>query len=271
MRMPRVVALMLILAYVASPASRAAIIDGNLRAGGAYDTMTGHPFGSSKPYTDLAIPFTFQGNDFMLEKVVVAVAKFANTTENRFAVHVCADAGGVPGIILETVVVRATVNWPGSLVSAVFSGTNKLDRGTPYWVRLDKSHSPPFFIGGPFAWMYNSAGDARSMMQSTDGGTGWAAILGGPPAAAFQVEGTVVPPPEPPALECCFQTAGGVPNKLVWQTGEDWIYDLFHSTDLSGWTRVAGFPQTGGGAPMEHTFTAGMCGFFRIVLSSPGP
>ena len=264
MRFPSAAAVILFLASGWFQPAGAGVIDGNLTAGGGYDTMNGHPFGGSYSETDLAVPFTPKGSDFRLETVVVAVSKFASTAENRFAVHVCQDAGGKPGTIMETAVVRATVSWPGSLVSATFAGTTLLIRDTLYWLRLDDSHSPPFFSGGPFSWMYNSTADFRVMMKSTDGGTGWTNVLGGHACSAFRVEGTAVPPPVAPALQCRFEFAGGVPVKLVWQTGSGWSYDLFRSTDLAEWFHVDGFPKPGNDGPMEHPFSAGARGFFRL-------
>ena len=62
-----------------------------------------------------------------------------------------------------------------------------------------------------------------------------------------------------------FEFAGGKPVKLVWQAAADRNYDLFFSADLGGWTHVDGFPKAGTGTTMEHSFTPGSRGFFRIA------
>lgn len=63
-----------------------------------------------------------------------------------------------------------------------------------------------------------------------------------------------------------FEFAGGVPNKLVWQTTTGKSYDLWFSPDLAGpFTHVAGFPRAGTGAAIEHAFVPAGRGFFKIV------
>ena len=61
-----------------------------------------------------------------------------------------------------------------------------------------------------------------------------------------------------------FEPVGAVPQKLVWQTSPGWNYELWRSADLSGWTRVEGYPKAGTGGLMEHPFTAEGRGFFKI-------
>ncbi len=67
------------------------------------------------------------------------------------------------------------------------------------------------------------------------------------------------------ALQWHFESSGGVPVKLVWQSEAGRSYDLFQSPDLTGWVHVDGFPQPGTGGAMEHPFAAGTRGYFRIV------
>lgn len=66
-------------------------------------------------------------------------------------------------------------------------------------------------------------------------------------------------------LQWHFESSGGVPVKLVWQSETGRSYDLFQSPDLTGWVHVDGFPKPGTGGAMEHPFAAGTRGYFRIV------
>ena len=256
----------LIVALAWSAAAGAEVISSNLGAGGAYDTTTGHPFGAGLAETDLALSFTPQGSDYWLDSVAVAVGKLSSTTEPRFAVRLCADAGGKPGTALESVVVQATNTWPASssLVGAGFAGTTLLARGTPYWVRLDRNHNPPAPPGGPFVWLHNSTGDTRTMMRSTDGGTVWSPDASPVAAGAFQVGGRVAPPWR-------FEFSGGKPNQLVWRTESGTDYSLYHSYDLKFWNRAPGFPQAGTGGELAYPFGAGRRGFFWINPESTPP
>lgn len=72
-------------------------------------------------------------------------------------------------------------------------------------------------------------------------------------------------------LEWHFEGPGGVPDTLVWQTEAGPSYHLFQSADLRDWGCVPGFPQAGTGGAMEHRFTPGARGFFRIVAAPPPP
>ena len=256
----------LIVALAWSAAAGAEVISSNLGAGGAYDTTTGHPFGAGLAETDLALSFTPQGSDYWLDSVAVAVGKLSSTTEPRFAVRLCADAGGKPGTALESVVVQATNTWPASssLVGAGFAGTTLLARGTPYWVRLDRNHNPPAPPGGPFVWLHNSTGDTRTMMRSTDGGTVWSPDASPVAAGAFQVGGRVAPPWR-------FEFSGGKPNQLVWRTESGTDYSLYYSYDLKFWNRAPGFPQAGTGGELAYPFGAGRRGFFWINPESTPP
>ena len=62
-----------------------------------------------------------------------------------------------------------------------------------------------------------------------------------------------------------FVFNGGVPVELRWNTASGQNYDLFTSPDMKEWSHVEGFPQTGSGGLMAHTFTTGQRGFFRII------
>ncbi|MCF7734134.1 MAG: formylglycine-generating enzyme family protein [Akkermansiaceae bacterium] len=68
-----------------------------------------------------------------------------------------------------------------------------------------------------------------------------------------------------------FECSGGVPNKLCWQTKTGETYDLWRSDDLAFWIHVDGYPKPGTGGVMEHPFTAGRRGFFKITLGAPVP
>jgi formylglycine-generating enzyme required for sulfatase activity len=62
-----------------------------------------------------------------------------------------------------------------------------------------------------------------------------------------------------------------VPNKLCWQSKAGETYDLWRSDDLAFWSHVEGYPKAGTGGMMEHPFTPGVRGFFRIVSEASVP
>lgn len=57
----------------------------------------------------------------------------------------------------------------------------------------------------------------------------------------------------------------GTPNKLYWQTEPGVRYDLLKSDDLASWQRVSGYPAVAAGLTMEHAFTPGPKGFFKLI------
>ncbi len=76
---------------------------------------------------------------------------------------------------------------------------------------------------------------------------------------------TAAQPVRAASPEWHFECSGGVPNKLCWQSKAGETYDLWRSDDLAVWSHVAGYPKAGTGGMMEHPFTPGVRGFFRIV------
>ncbi len=62
-----------------------------------------------------------------------------------------------------------------------------------------------------------------------------------------------------------FESGGGSPQKIVWQTVPGVRYDLFISGNLDGWTHVEGFPKLADGPEMEQAFAPGVRKFFKIV------
>jgi formylglycine-generating enzyme required for sulfatase activity len=68
-----------------------------------------------------------------------------------------------------------------------------------------------------------------------------------------------------------FECSGGVPNKLCWQSKAGETYDLWRSDDLAFWSHVEGYPKAGTGGMMEHPFTPGARGFFRIIPEASVP
>ena len=59
--------------------------------------------------------------------------------------------------------------------------------------------------------------------------------------------------------------AAGPPSKILWQTEPGVRYDLWQSDNLADWSRVTGYPAQAAGLAMEHAFTPGPKGFFKIV------
>ena len=74
-----------------------------------------------------------------------------------------------------------------------------------------------------------------------------------------------------PAVPWHFEFFGGEPHKLVWETELGPSYYLFQSADLRDWIYVPTFPQPGTGGEMQHSFTPGARGFFRIIPAAPAP
>ena len=75
----------------------------------------------------------------------------------------------------------------------------------------------------------------------------------------------------PPSIDWHFEFSGGGSGKLVWQSESDRSYHLTYSAELVCWSPVAGFPKLGSGGPMEHSFTAGTRGFFKITSDTAVP
>jgi sulfatase modifying factor 1 len=69
------------------------------------------------------------------------------------------------------------------------------------------------------------------------------------------------------SLPYLFESAAGSgpPNKIVWQTEPGVRYDLWKSDNLADWSRVTGYPVAAAGLAMEHAFTPGPRGFFKIL------
>ena len=63
-----------------------------------------------------------------------------------------------------------------------------------------------------------------------------------------------------------FESPGsGPPDKILWQTEPGVRYDLWKSDNLADWAHVTGYPALADGLAMEHAFTPGPKGFFKIV------
>jgi len=136
------------------------------------------------------------GDDHYLTSITAGVAFVTGTNQVTMSVH--ADAGGLPGAVLET---SGGSNFGafGQTIPASkfgFAGTTLLEAGETYWVSFDTVDGPSSWL----VWNFNTTGAnlPRAYMNNTSGGN-WV-DAGTTTAGAMRIEGTVVPAPAAFAL-----------------------------------------------------------------------
>ena len=121
--------------------ARADIIYDNI-AGAIYSWHI--PAGQPEADWERAVPFPVQGLDYFLDSIDVMLNAFVGGT-NRVTISVYADNLGLPGAMVESVLLVDQLAWwdgdPGDvppnedlLITAEFSGLNVLAMGQTYWV-----------------------------------------------------------------------------------------------------------------------------------------
>jgi hypothetical protein len=112
-------------------------------------------------------------------------------------VDVYSDAGGMPGVSLESVPLSGTIPANGVMPLAPlfvidFADTLSLTAGQPYWIVIGVA-AP---LGGPFiVWNHNVVGDVGTVADRRNGGPGWNVFASQNLAAyrVFTVDGVGAP------------------------------------------------------------------------------
>ena len=139
-----VAALIALPSLFAAQAAQADVIYSNFGPGDSYDSGTSWLVDSSQ---QVAMPFTVGGGDHRFSSVEVAF-NTGDVSNTQIHLLLMSDIGGLPGAILETLLVNVDA---GSFITM---GTSALQPtlldGTKYWIATDSSITPGFSSG--WAW-----------------------------------------------------------------------------------------------------------------------
>lgn len=163
---------------------------------GFFNAWSG-PSGQPEADWELAVPFPvqgLQGLDFFLDSVNVGLNAFVGGT-NRVTISVYADNLGLPGALVESVLLVDQLAWwdgdPGNippndklLITAQFSGLSVLTMGETYWVGVGED-------GGSWVGWWAGAGAELSVGIRLLGDD-WA-LSTQEIALTFRVNGTPIP------------------------------------------------------------------------------
>jgi hypothetical protein len=184
-------AVMVAIALYAVPLP-ADIIHSNLGPGDSFDTSGGWNVSTLDSANhvdqDIAMPFTVIGTNHTFTSAELAMKLWLGGTPS-LDILLTADAGGVPGAVIETMSV--TVGNDPALVTATSVLNPTLVAGTTYWIAT--------LAGGDHSslWMLAGSPGGNNPMGtvgfSYDRGESWSTSIG--EEAAFRVNGNVVPEP----------------------------------------------------------------------------
>ena len=185
-----VMAVMAAIALYAVPL-RADTIHSNLGPGDSFDPTSGWNVTTLASLTgvdqDIAMPFTVIGTNHTFTSAELAMLHLGGTLS--LDILLSADAGGVPGAVIETL--NVTVAGSPALVTATSVLNPTLVAGTTYWIAT--------IAGGDHSseWMFAGSPGGDHIFGtpgfSYDGGASWSTLTG--EEAAFRVNGNVVPEP----------------------------------------------------------------------------
>ena len=185
------VAVMAAIALFAVPLP-AGIIHSNLGPGDSFDPTSGWNVSTLESANhvdqDIAMPFTVIGTNHTFTSAELAMVLYLGGTPS-LDILLTADAGGVPGAVIETMSV--TVGNDPALVTATSVLNPTLVAGTKYWIATAAGgdHSSEWmFAGSP-----GGNNPIGTVGFSYDGGASWSTSTG--EEAAFRVNGNVVPEP----------------------------------------------------------------------------
>jgi len=171
---------------------RADTIHSNLGPGDSFDLIQGWNVTTLASVTgvdqDIAMPFTVIGTSHTFTSAELAMLHVGGTPS--LDILLTADAGGVPGAVIETM--NVTVVGGPALVTATSVLNPTLVAGTTYWIATvaGGDHSSEWmFAGSPVGGnhIFGTPG------FSYDGGASWSTLP--QEEAAFRVNGNVVPEP----------------------------------------------------------------------------
>jgi len=185
-----VMAVMAAIALYAVPL-RADTIHSNLGPGDSFDPTSGWNVTTLASLTgvdqDIAMPFTVIGTNHTFTSAELAMLHLGGTPS--LDILLSADAGGVPGAVIETL--NVTVAGSPALVTATSVLNPTLVAGTTYWIATvaGGDHSSEWM----FAGSQGGNNPTGTVGFSYDGGASWSTLTG--EEAAFRVNGNVVPEP----------------------------------------------------------------------------
>ena len=172
---------------------RADTIHSNLGPGDSFDLLQGWNVTTLASVTgvdqDIAMPFTVIGTNYTFTSAELAMLYVGGTPS--LDILLTADAGGVPGAVIETM--NVTIGGgPAALVTATSVLNPTLLTGTTYWIATiaGADHSSEWMFAG------NPGGGGHIFGTpgfSYDGGASWSTLP--QEEAAFRVNGSVVPVP----------------------------------------------------------------------------
>ncbi len=188
--------LLLVLALAPSCA-RADVLFDNFAPGNTYLGNAGWTLingGPLQAHVEDAAVFSVIGGSFYLTSLDLAVGHLFGP--NVLHVYIHADAGGLPGAVLEQTTVidqMPTMSTSPTLcpppVHVPLAGTTLLTPGVSYWIHLSTDTTTDSWA----AWNENTTGDIGLRADRWDGGP-WTPHTGHP-RGTFRVFGDVVPAP----------------------------------------------------------------------------
>ena len=195
MKVRRFIGSMAVMAAIALHAVplRADTIHSNLGPGDSFDLIQGWNVTTLASVTgvdqDIAMPFTVIGTNHTFTSTELAMLYVGGI--HSLDILLTADAGGVPGAVIETM--NVTVVGGPALVTATSVLNPTLVAGTTYWIATiaGGDHSSEWMFAG------NPGGGGHIFGTpgfSYDGGESWSTL--DQEEAAFRVYGSVVPEPE---------------------------------------------------------------------------
>jgi hypothetical protein len=183
-----------ILCAIETSATGAVFYD-NFGPGNTYQTSSGYGFGGSDPNFKQAMAFT-PNDSCVLTAGDFGISLSFGQNPSTFSITVHADAGGLPGTVLEQKTVVTNLGPFGlqnSPVAVNFAGTTALNAGAQYWISMSATGF------NSFTWNGNNTGDIGLRAFQSNNGT-WIAASGNEAIGAFRLHGTIVPAPAVIAL-----------------------------------------------------------------------
>jgi hypothetical protein len=196
------------LALTAPSVARADIIFTNLGLGNSFDFGSGNPVGfdfftgDRDAQADSFVPSATA----ILTRIAIALTAFAGTNTAPVTVSLAADFGGVPGSVFESWIIPAgalgAFGAPGVPLGLTSILHLTLGLGSRYWVTASGG------VADPIAWNLTLLNDPNPTATSVDGGVVWNEL--GLTPGAVQVEGSIVPTPEPASIALLATGLAGI-------------------------------------------------------------
>jgi hypothetical protein len=183
---------MVALALLSAAPLHADTIFSNLGPGDSFDPAGFFVRGAGLASSDIALPFPVTGTNYTFTSAELALGHLFRGT-NLLNIQLTADAGGLPGAVIETITV--TVPERAAVVTATSALMPTLLAGDTYWITTNAQAD---FEG---AWHFASPTIIWTVAGSNNGGATWTAFPG-EPETALRVNGdpSISAVPEPASL-----------------------------------------------------------------------